>query len=342
LGTPDLSCAIATWFVADDESEATYFPQIGSQSHAQDSQAVYWRCAVVFFASSLAVNPDCRHIMFTNSDLPVIDGLDVQATLARWGVEVVHCPITWRLPLGSVSSWGNQFYVFDIMEYWIGAEETLPLIILDSDCVWTRSAEGIVEAVEKYGALAYELNYPPRADINGLTTGQMAEFLAKHSTVRSDVVPYCAGEFIAASSETIRRVCGTARKLWPAVIEQGPNCPREEAHLLSIIYAMEGIIPGTGNPFIKRMWTAFRYNNVTTDDLSKAIWHLPAEKRTGFSDLFTDLIPHSGYDPREMPHALGLDAGRYAKFFGIPRRSGSKFVRDVLLKLRDKVRRRQL
>lgn len=334
----DDSCVISTWFVADNEAEATYFPQIGSQSHAPDVAAVYWRCALVFFASSLAVNPRCRHIMFTNSDPPVINGLDIHATLTNWGVEIVHLPITWRLPLGSVATWGNQFYVFDIMEHWVDAEERLPLIILDSDCVWTRSADRIVEALKNRGALAYELYYPPRADINGLTTEQMAKFLGENSSVVPNSVPYCAGEFIAASSDMVSLIVGAAKELWPAVIEQGPFCPREEAHLLSIIYAREGIAPGTGNAFIKRMWTAFRYNNVTADDLSKTIWHLPAEKRTGFYDLFAYLTTILKRDPQAAPQALGLEIATYSKYFGIPRRSPSKFVLDVSRKLRDKAR----
>lgn len=333
----DHSCVISTWFVADDESEATYFPQIGSQSNSPDAQAVYWRCAVVLFASSIAVNPKCRHVMFTNSEIPVVDGLDIRAILTGWGVEIVHCPITWRLPLGSVTSWGNQFYVFDIMEYWSRAGERLPLIILDSDCVWTRPADEIVRAIEKYGAVTYELDYPHRAEINGLTTEQMAGFLADHSSVESHAVPYCAGEFIAASSGTITRIVQTAKELWPAVIEQGPTSPREEAHFLSIIYAKEGIVPGTGNPFIKRMWTAFSYNNVTKSDLDKTIWHLPAEKRTGFADLFPHVATCSSHDLREMPQKLGLGTVTYSKFFGIPRRRVIKFTRDASRKLRDKL-----
>lgn len=334
----DRPYAISTWFVADNEAEATYFPQIDSQSNSPDVQAVYWRCAVVFFASSIAVNPRCRHMMFTNSEIPVIDGLDIRSILTSWGVEIVNCPITWRLPLGSVTAWGNQFYVFDIMEYWERVGERRPLIILDSDCVWTRSAEDIFEAIEKYGALAYELDYPHQAEVNGLTTEQMAKFLAKHSRIKCNSVPYCAGEFIAASSEMISRIIHTAKELWPAVTEQGPNCPREEAHFLSIIYAMEGIIPGTGNIFIKRMWTAFSYSNVTRADLRKTIWHLPAEKRTGFADLFPRLASYSADDLREKPQTLGLGTETYSKFFGIPRRGPYKLVRDAARKLRDKLK----
>lgn len=336
----DTSCVISTWFVADDESEATYFPQIDSQSNTADARDVYWRCVVVFFASSLAVNSKCRHVMFTNSEPPVVGGLDIKTTLTAWGVEIVRLPITWRLPLGSVTHWGNQFYVFDIMEYWIEMEECPPLIILDSDCIWTRSADKIVEAVEKYGALTYELNYPASAEINGLTSIQLARFVAEHSGITLNKVPYCGGEFIAATSGTIKRIIGTARALWPAVVQQDSDCPREEAHLLSVIYAMQSIRPGTGNSFIKRMWTAFRYNNLSSADLSKTIWHLPAEKRTGFSDLFEYLVANSACDPRETPEAMGLDPVMYSKFFGVPRRSPSKFAHDAARRVRDKVRRR--
>lgn len=333
------ACAIATWFVADAAADATFFPQIGCRSDAPGAQAVYWRCTVAFFASSLAVNPQARHIFFTNTDLPWVDGVDVHDTLARWGVEVVRLPITWRLPPRAVDSWGNQFYVFDILGYWASHGGTTPLIVLDSDCLWLRSADEMVAALARHGALTYRLDadeHPEDAPINGLSRAGMARFLARHSALSLPSTPYFGGEILAATPTLCARIFERAHALWPAILAGEEHAPREEAHLLSVIYAMEGVAPGTANSFIRRMWTTFHHHNVSRRDLALTIWHLPAEKRTGFADLFAR-IAASSLDPRRDGPAMGLSIPQYARIMGIPRRHPAKFVRDLGLKLREKL-----
>ena len=51
---------------------------------------------------------------------------------------------------------------------------------------------------------------------------------------------------------------------------------------------------GKGNQFIKRMWSAKNYDNICTQDIQFAIWHLPAEKELGFVLLFQYLQNESG------------------------------------------------
>lgn len=331
------SCVIATWFVADDAGNATYFPQIETRSDSFEAQAIYWRCVIGFFASSLAVNPDCRHVFFTNAKIPVLDGLDLEELLIRWRVEVVHLDITRRLPRGSVSRWGNQFYVFDVIEYWASNESDCPLVLLDSDCVWIRSARQLTGALAEAGALTYVLELSDGAQMNGLSPNEMARFVASNSGVNRDAVPYCAGEFIAATGAMVGKMADLEKQLWPAVMQQSADSPREEAHLLSIIYAMLGVAPGAGNQFIRRMWTTFRYNDVSAADMDLTVWHLPAEKRTGFADLYRQVVRHAELDPREGQVPMGLNLANYSKIMGVPQRSVSKFAGDLLCKLRTKI-----
>ncbi len=332
------ACAVATWFVADSPESGTYFPQIESRSDLASSQAIYWRCVVGFFASSLAVNPSCRHVFFTNADVPTVDGLDIGDLLARWGVDIVHLPITWRLPPRSVESWGNQFYVFDVLQYWGATGGDLPLILLDSDCVWIRSALEIAEAIRKHGAVTYELQGPAEERINGVSRIELAHFASRYTAaIASDAIPYSAGEFIAVSSEVAARISERAVSLWPDVLVQGEGAPREEAHLLSVIYAIEGFDAGGANGVIRRMWTTFRHNDVCSADMELAIWHLPAEKRTGFADLFKQISENSRLDPRRDSGQIGLRLENYARIMGVPRRGAAKRVRDLTLKVRGKV-----
>jgi hypothetical protein len=333
--------AICTWFVADDAETATFFPQVGSRSDAPATQAIYWRCTVCFFASNLAVNPAARHLFFTNTRVPVIDGVDLARLFADWGIEVVELPINYRLPKGAVGSWGNQFYIPDVID-WIAANAPADrAIVLDSDCLWQRPVAEMELAIDAFGALTYELGSDEHAAgsaINGLSREAMARFLASQGGPVHATTPYYGGEIYAAGLEATRRIAQRAQALWPLILEQAPDAAKEEAHLLSIIYALEGFASGTGNQFIRRMWTTFHHHNLAAQDRELAIWHLPAEKKTGFADLFARIASQPNANPARDAVALGLAPERYARDMGWPRRRPWKLVRDLALKLAEKLK----
>ena len=332
--------AIITWFVADDAANATWFPQVGGRSDAPEAQATYWRCTVTFFASSLGLNPGARHMFYTNTRVPRIDGVDLAALFARWRVEVITLPITYRLPRNAVSSWGNQFYVFDVLDDLAGREDLARAIVLDSDCVWRQPVDRLAAAIDANGALTYELDHSEHAEheaINGLSRAGMARFLARHGGPQRAATPYFGGEIYAARRDVTRAIAARAKALWPELLAGAPDAPREEAHLLSVIYALEGIAPGTANGFIRRMWTTFHHHNLSPADATLAIWHLPAEKKTGFADLFRAIVADPARDPRFEPAAMGLAPADVARAMGWPRRRPAKFARDLSLKLREKI-----
>ncbi len=335
---------IATWFVADDGASATYFPQVGSRSDAPAAQAAYWRCTVCFYASSIANNPVARHVFYTNTQVPVVDGIDIAELFTRWGVEVVTLPITWRLPKGAVSSWGNQFYIFDVLAHYAASKCDAPLIVLDSDCIWLKSADAMVQEIANHGALTYLLGFdehPEGLVINGLTRESMADFLAANGGPRLVSTPYFGGEIYAASAAKTREISTRARALWPLVLAQEADAPREEAQFLSILYALEGVNGGgTANRFIRRMWTTFHHHNLAAADRDLTIWHLPAEKRTGFADLFAVITKNADLHPARNATAMGLHQLSYDRVMGYPRRSLRKFTRDLILKLAEKLKLR--
>jgi len=332
--------AIGTWFVADDVANATFFPQVGSRSDAPEVQAVYWRCVACFFASSIAVNAGARHVFYTNTRLPVIDGIAFSELFERWGVEVVTLPITYRLPAGSVSSWGNQFYIFDVIDHYAASGADQPLIVLDSDCIWIKNADAMVAALRRNHALTYDLGeqeYPPGSVINGLTLAELGSFVTANGGPKHDAAPYFGGEIYAASAEANRKIAARARALWPVVQAQGPCAPREEAHFLSALYAMEAMQAGTANPFIRRMWTTFHFHNLAAADRDLTIWHLPAEKRTGFADMFALIMRDPALHPARDAAAMGLTRPDFDRLMGFPRRGVRKFLRDLSLKVREKL-----
>ena len=332
--------AIATWFVADTPEEGTFFPQLGTTSDAAEAQAAYWRCMTCFFASSLAVNPGARHIAYTNTIVPRVDGIDLAALFESWGVEVETLPIGWRLPRGAVSSWGNQFYVFDVIRHFVQSRPAERLVLLDSDCLWLRSAGAIESAIDQHGALTYLLDddeYPAGIAINGLSREAMARFLEANGGTSFPDIAYFGGEIYAANLATSAQVLAVAEQLWPLVQAGAPHAPREEAHLLSVIYAQLGIAAGTADPFIRRMWTTFGHHNLQASDRDLAIWHLPAEKRTGFRDLFKQITQSPDKPPALNRDAMGLTFAALGRHMGYPRRRPAKLARDLSLKVAEKL-----
>jgi len=331
---------IATWFVGDGPDEATFFPQVSSRSDTAAAQAIYWRCTVCFFASSLALNPDARHVLFTNGPVPTVDGQDLTEILGRWGVEIVVVPVSTRLPRGAVESWGNQFYVFDVIGHHIADDAPGPLILLDSDCLWIRPADSILEAIDRYECLTYLFNageYEEGAMINGQTREGLARFLAKNGGPPMPQVEYCGGELVAASAPCLRRLHNHFTLLWPIVAEQDIDAPREEAHLLSVLYAADGVELGTANHIIRRMWTTFKHNNLRATDADLTIWHLPAEKRTGFRDLYERIVASGDQFTPQGDQAGLLTCPSYERLMGIPRRRPGKFIRDLALKIAERI-----
>ena len=338
---------IATWFVADDASNATFFPQVGAMSSEPEVQAIYWRCTMVFFATSLARNPSAPHTLFCNVQPPVVDGLDCAQTLRDWGVAIVILPLARRLPQGEVGSWGNQFYVFDVLQYFVEHMPDEQLILLDSDCVWMKPVDALAAAIEQHGAATYELGFDehPRDEaINGLSRQAMARFAARQGPqlhgATGDIgslVPYCGGEIMAVSRSTAERILVAEQSLWPDIAAGKTDAPREEAHLLSVIYALLGIAFGTANPFIRRMWTTLRHTDLRESDQRLAIWHMPAEKRSGFAALFATIAQHCSGNPREGLGKVGLDEITLRRALGFPRRGPTKLASDIARKLREKL-----
>lgn len=332
--SPRSGSAICTWFVADTSQQATYFPQVAGHSDNIELQAVYWRCSVCFFASSLLLNPGQPHIFFTNCDLPTIDGLDLEQLFRRWGVQVVHLPITYRLPEGTVTSWGNQYYVLDIIKHLAKRDEFSRVIVLDSDCLWLRPVDELERSIDEYGVLTctmgtedYEIDQP----INGMTRKQMADFLFQFSGTKPDHVAYHGGEIFASSHTELQRIASQIDSLWEVTCRGTPEGPKEEAHFLSLLYAMNGYKHDTAHRYIKRMWTNLSFNNCSSSDRQLTIWHLPGEKKSGFRKLY-DLIAGTGGD-LEKVRSLKLDGDTYGRIMGVPRRSSKKLVRDVSAKL---------
>ena len=332
---------IATWLYAESESEQSHYPRVTGEgaSSTEAFQAVYWRCIVASLATSRRMNAGAQHVFYTNlGALPTVDGHDIGALFAAWGVRVVRLDYTFQPPEGYYGAWRSQFYVFDILRHLAGTlADGDVAVLLDSDVVWAHPAERLVAATRRAGALTYDVGLEPDLPEHGLTLREMgtlyAEVLGALGIDRPPPEappPYTGGEIVAATGATLRRIDALAGPLWAEMLRRhAAGLPRfyEESHALSFLYYALDILDGTANPFIRRIWTTLpEGSDARPTDLGLTLWHVPAEKRTGFRHLFNEVVrPGSAF----WALAPGEAFRRYVgSFLGIPHASIGALARE--------------
>ena len=332
---------IATWLYAESEAEQSHYPRVVGEgaSSTERFQAVYWRCAVASLATSRRLNPAARHRFYTNlGALPHVDGHDVEALFAEWNVEVVRLEYTFQPPVGYFGQWRSQFYVFDLVRHLAATlADGDVAILLDSDVAWVRPAERLVAATRRAGALTYDVGIEPDEHMHGLTLRDMGALYAEvlpalgiDRPAPEAPPPYTGGEIVAATGATLRRIDALAGPLWAEMLRRHTaGLPRfyEESHALSFLYYALDVLDGTANPFLRRIWTNLPDgNDARPTDLGLTLWHVPAEKKTGFRYLFEEVMrPGSAFWALSPGDAFRRHVGR---FLNVPSRSLETFVRE--------------
>lgn len=323
---------IATLLVIDRPEDASYFPQVGHDSSQAAFQAVYWRCVACFFATSVRQNPDARHVLFTTAErVPVTDGLDLGELFGRLGVEVVSLPITHRLGRDRVASWNNVFYILDVIAHLAREGGFDNAVVMDSDCVWVRSRDGLVADLARRAVLSLSIPYAYDERLNGASRRDMVRAARQLAGEDLAFIPnFSGGELFAATRAGLGEVHRVASALWQRLVASAPGevGVYTEEHLLSLTYEILGVPTGTADPHIRRMWTALRLNNVCAEDVDsgRCAWHLPMEKKTGFVDLFALVRDPGSWFWSLPPEAL---RPRIAQVMGIPRRSPRQWMLQV-------------
>ena len=324
---------IGTWLHAEPKGTESSYPQVGGTSSSSAFQDTYWRCIVLFFASSVRHNPDAMHRLFTTvANVPDIGDFSTSEFLKSLNVEVVQVPFTYLPPPGYYGSWRNQFYILDIIKYL--DHQCAPdeqYVILDSDCVFTGSVQPLSAALSRTGLLALDLNMPPDRNINGITQRDMTQIFEElGQPCASESARYYGGEIFAATSEAVHQLAGEVDPLWEiglARFKAGKLKFNEEAHFLSYLYAKLGYAGATANPYIARIWTGLKYHNTSPKNFDLMIWHVPAEKKHGIKRLFPQVIRPGS---RFWTAAPGREFAEYvAGYLGIPKSSLAKKARDV-------------
>lgn len=339
---------ICTWICVDAVGEESIYPQTGEKSSGKKHQEIYWRCIILFFATSKRFNKKQKHILFSNTrQIPTWEGLDVAAALKELDVEVIYTDFNYKTPKGYFNLFQNQFYEFSILEY-ITKNNTNPddqYLILDSDCIFTRPVEELFELAKPAGFISFEDDCKTDLVIHGLSRIDMKALYQELSDKPVEGIPgYHLGEFFLANVKNINTIFKDFQALWPELMrrhETGRPKFNEEAQTLSYIYYQNDFKASTRKDLLKRFWTnPVFYRNVEPSDVNVAIWHLPSEKTWGLADLYQSLIvEHKNlglgipdFEYQDMiSRAMGipnLSTGRLIKYYVLSYyRAGSKRVK---------------
>ena len=289
---------IATWFYREDKDDCSAYPNVAMSSCSAKFYELYLKSAIDFFVSARLFNPSARLLFFTNipsAELEEwrVDGVNIRTIFKGLDVRVVNVSLTRKTPADWFSYWRNQFYLLDMLDYFkveLGSADKF--ILLDSDCVFTNSADPIFDAIEDAGVLNLNIGYSRNEKINGITLDDMREIYSQiyGEKISPEKFFYSGGEFVAMKASLLGSFMSEADSLWSENFERykrGRIKLNEAAHFLSLLYFRNGKVNDiSGKGFIKRMWT-FGARNICDGDENTIIWHLPGEKKYGLPRLFS-------------------------------------------------------
>lgn len=336
---------IGTWFVADAPSDASKFPQTGSDSSKKSFQDIYWKCIVCFFATASRYVGHASLVLYTNvRQLPLIDGVDITDFLLKINVQVRYLEIEHRLGSDKTSSWGNQFYILDIIKDLNDRKDFDTVTILDSDCIWVNSPESLLIDIERRQILSLAIPYGIDFVNNGASRRDLRNASGALLDVELNFVPhYSGGEIFAATNAGLKQVWELAKPMWDRLSTASPGQIKvfEEGQFLSILYEAADVPLGTADAHCKRMWTSLRMYSVTNQDIysSLCIWHLPMEKRVGFQSLYKAVTVENSWFWSTDKSILFI---KLAKIMGLPKRNFRQWMKHVVERFNFHCERRAL
>lgn len=320
---------ITTWMYSSPEGENILHSQVGSASGSHEVQEYYWRCVFLLFESSVRLNSAARHILFINKYPPdFIDGVNVKILVKQYQVEIVELETVTKSPFGYHNEWNSQFIMLDLLDWFrknVTANDNV--FILDSDIVFNKALDdNLLNMLNSHKALLYSINYDEQYSINGLSRRELLEISKEmNADFPGNEFIYSGGEFFCCKGSEIAKIADTARAGYHVSLERhqlGLKKFNEEAHLLSYVYHLFGYRAFTANRYIKRIWTDRSiFSNVDGSESDLIFWHLPAEKKAGFIDVFRSF--------READGVYQLTAKNFAQVYRIEETVHAKAFRYI-------------
>jgi hypothetical protein len=284
---------ICAYVYCDQKGEESFFPNANTpyKSSSKQFQKIYWECATTMFATSKRVNTDVEHILFTNKkNIPN----PYKQLLENLNIVIKTVPFSFIPPQGWFYKFRNSLYTIDCLKYLASfCNEQDHVILLDADTIWLKNAQEIIQSIDTNDLLFYAIDYTVDQENNGITRRDYIKLLQELTSMAPETIPlHAGGEFVATNGKTLKKIMPFFESLWRIMIQRfaDKKVPlfTTEEHYMSYLFHFLGYRKAYGNNFIKRVWTNEEiYRNVSGDELSYTILHLPAEKQRGFKTLFT-------------------------------------------------------
>ena len=141
------------------------------------------------------------------------------------------------------------------------------------------------------------------------------------------IAPHYGGEFLVVPRDRLDPLLDRAERAWTDALERfrsrTPHFVTEEHH---VSYALRDLEVTDLSTFVRRIWTAPSYRTVAGDEHELTLWHLPAEKRRGFTALHA-----AATDPYSWWWTADRDGFRaqVGTAVGVPRRPPGRLAYDL-------------
>ena len=322
---------LATWFHGDTAELRGEYAQMRGDSTSPRHWAVYLDCIDLFLASARRWNADVRLAVVLNPPAAAALPADRRDRWTASGAELLVAENTHRAPEGFHGQWQNQFFVLDCLRVLAAeAADDEPVVLVDSDCLVTRSLADLDAAVRAHGRAFYPVPFPADVEINGRSRRDLAGLATELGGNDVADLPYLGGEFLAFRADVLRRDLKRLDDAFAWAVERGERGlahPNEEAQLISVTLGPEVTPEEFPAGVVRRVWTQpWNLRNAGPADLGIALWHLPAEKRTGLARVHRAYrTPGSWF--WTAPHTAWL--ARAGRLVGVPGYGPGKALADA-------------
>lgn len=237
----------------------------------------YYRNICVNFASIRQFDRDIPLLLFTTEPVPmpyvvILLGLEVK-------IEIV-AQIYLTKPNFSTKYLGSLF-ILDCI-----AVQKIDTLYIDPDIVCITNIDKIIE--NENNIVVYDTYGKPECE-NGIKTIQ--NFLNESLLTQEKIDTYFGGEFYYIPKANLQEIREKIAFLWKTndqAFQSGNTYLQTEEHILTLALRNMPNLQFTDS--IQRIWTTRSYREVDPNFRSLTFLHLPAEKDSGFSNIYKEIF----------------------------------------------------
>lgn len=337
-----------------DKSDYSKNPQLAHLNY-NNKRIAYWECCITFFSSSIKVNPQDHHILYTNDKSEiVINNKDIKDFLSGIGVQIIYLPFRqFNVPHKFSSYLSAAFYKLEVL-YALSQENTDDVCLLDSDCIWIRPADKIKEILREDKIILYDiykLKDHNTKSPHGISKNDLYEVFNQvlPGYPNRDPVRY-GGEIVASNARNFKKVADTMIDSYNKIINEFTHLPKFKngkkfldgmEFFTSFVYNMLQIahVDAEEEMILKRIWTRENVTTVSKSNLDLVIWHLIAEKGRGIHLFSKEVL-----DQKSSFWTMGTDRipEYLGGYMGIPERkiklNEPSFFQTILPRIKNKIK----